>query len=300
MAHIPVLLKEVIDGLELKPGMVALDATLGGAGHSKEICKTIGKEGLLIGTDQDKAAIGRAEEALKDLCRFHLFVSNFRELSTVLQSAGVPQIDVALFDLGLSSFQLEDSKRGFTFLKDEPLMMTFEETPGEGKLTAREIVNEWAEESLADIIYGYGGERYARRIAKAIVEARAQKPIETTFQLVNIIRDAVPMLYQKKRIHFATKTFQALRITVNDEIGAVKKALEEVWSKVKVGGKVAVISFHEIEDRAVKTFFRARKEFGDAELFTKKPIVPGEDEILENPRSRSAKLRIAIKINAIV
>ncbi|HRY62525.1 MAG TPA: 16S rRNA (cytosine(1402)-N(4))-methyltransferase RsmH [Candidatus Paceibacterota bacterium] len=300
MAHIPVLLKEVIEGLNLKPGMVVLDATLGGAGHSKEMCKLIGKEGLLVGIDEDKAAIGRAEVALKDLCRFNLFLSNFRELSTVLQSAGVPQIDAALFDLGLSSFQLEESKRGFTFLKDEPLMMTFEEAPSEDKLTAGEIVNEWAEESLADIIYGYGGERYARRIAKGIVEAREKKPIETTFELVEIIRNSVPVIYQKRRIHFATKTFQALRITVNDEIGAVKKALEDVWGKVKVGGRVAVISFHEIEDRAVKTFFKGRKEFGDAKLITKKPIVPGEDEVLENPRSRSSKLRIAEKINAII
>ncbi|HBM46081.1 MAG: ribosomal RNA small subunit methyltransferase H [Parcubacteria group bacterium GW2011_GWF2_38_76] len=298
MAHIPVLLKEVIDGLELKPGMIALDGTLGGAGHSKKICEAIGKDGILIGIDQDKAAIARAEEILKDSCKFHLFVSNFRELSTVLQSAEVPQIDVAMFDLGLSSFQLEDSKRGFTFLKDEPLIMTFEETPGEGKLTAREIVNEWAEESLADIIYGYGGERYARRIARVIVEERGKKPIETTFQLISAIEKAVPTLYKKKRIHFATKTFQALRITVNDEIGSLRKGLEDVWSRVSVGGRIAVISFHEIEDRTVKTFFRSRKEFGDAELITKKPIVPGEEEILDNPRSRSAKLRIVKKINA--
>lgn len=300
MAHIPVLLKEVIDGLDLKPGMTVLDATLGGAGHSREICKAIGQDGLLLGIDQDKAAVARAEVVLKDLCKFNLFVANFRELSTVLQSAGVPQIDAALFDLGLSSFQLEDSKRGFTFLKDEPLMMTFEETPGEGKLTAREIVNEWAEESLADIIYGYGGERYARRIATRIVEARKLAPIETTFQLVEIIKNSVPLIYQRRRIHFATKTFQALRITVNDEIGAIKKAMEEVWSKVKVGGRVAVISFHEIEDRAVKTFFRSRKQLGDAEILTKKPVVAGDDEVLENPRSRSAKLRIAKKINASI
>jgi 16S rRNA (cytosine1402-N4)-methyltransferase len=300
MVHIPVLLKETVEGLQLKTGMVVLDATLGGGGHTKEICKAIGKDGLLIGIDADKAAIGRVAEILKDKCRFHLFVANFRELSTVLQNAGVPQIDAAMFDLGLSSFQLEESRRGFTFQKDEPLLMTFAENAAEGKLTAKEILNEWAEESIADVIYGYGGERYARRIASAIVESRKEKSIETTFQLVAIIERAVPAVYKRRKIHFATKTFQALRITVNDEIGSVKKAIEDVWGKLKVGGRVAVVSFHEIEDRAVKNFFRNRKQAGDAELITKKPIVPSDDEILENPRSRSAKLRLAEKINASI
>lgn len=300
MGHITVLLKEAVEGLSLRPGMVVLDATLGGGGHSREICKAIGKDGLLIGIDADKAAIQRVENFLKDQCQFHLFVANFKELSAVLQSAGVPQVDAAIFDLGLSSFQLEDSKRGFTFQKDEPLVMTFTENPGEDKLTAREIVNDWGEESLADIIYGYGGERYARRIAKAIVEARETKPVETTWDLVKIIESAVPSQYKRKKIHFATKTFQAIRITVNDEIGSLKKALEDVWGKLKVGGRVSIISFHEIEDRTVKNFFRSRKQDGDAKLINKKPIVPGEEEVLENPRSRSAKLRIAEKINASI
>ncbi|MEI6296461.1 MAG: 16S rRNA (cytosine(1402)-N(4))-methyltransferase RsmH [bacterium] len=297
MTHIPVLLKEVIEGLNLKPGMVALDGTLGGGGHSKEICKLIGSEGLLIGIDEDKAAIERASPSLENVCKSQLFVTNFRNLGTVLDDAGIAKVDVALFDLGLSSFQLEVSGRGFSFLKDEPLLMTFDEKPIEGRLTAREIVNEWAEESIADIIYGYGGERFAKRIARVIVEEREKKPIETTFQLVNIIETAVPAIYKKRRIHFATKTFQALRITVNDEMGAIRKGLEDVWSRLNIGGRVAVISFHELEDRIVKVFFKNKKELGGAEIITKKPIVAGEEELSTNARARSAKLRIAKKIN---
>lgn len=301
MAHIPVLLKEVISGLDLKPGMIVLDATLGGGGHSKEICKLIGKEGVLIGLDRDEAAIERVKNIISsDDCKYHLFLANFKDLSAVLSEININKIDAALFDLGLSSFQLDSSGRGFTFQKDEPLLMTFEERAEEDRLTAREIVNTWAEESLADIIYGYGGERFARRIARGIVEERKKGEINTTKKLVEIIERCVPIPYKRRKIHFATKTFQALRITVNDEMTAIRKALDEVWLKLKVDGRVAVISFHEIEDRIVKNFFRGKKELGSAEIITKKPISPEEEEIFDNPRSRSAKLRIAKTINASI
>jgi 16S rRNA (cytosine1402-N4)-methyltransferase len=276
--------------------MVVLDATLGGGGHSKEICKIIGKEGTLIGIDRDAAAIERAKKVLAEDCKHHLFVSNFKELSTVLQKLEINKLDAAMFDLGLSSFQLDDSGRGFSFMRDEPLLMTFEESVEEDKLTAKEIVNTWGEESLADIIYGYGGERFARRIAKSIVIEREKGEIKTTWQLVSAIEKAVPAIYKRRKIHFATKTFQAIRITVNDEIISLRKALDEVWQKINAGGRVAVISFHELEDRIVKNFFRAKKEFGGIEIITKKPIVPNDEEVFNNSRSRSAKLRIAKKI----
>jgi len=300
MAHIPVLLKEAVDGLSLHEGMIVLDATLGGGGHSKKICEIIGSKGTLIATDEDNAAINRTRELFKDKCNFQLFVANFKDLGDILDNANIPAIDAVIFDLGLSSFQLEDSGRGFSFQKNEPLLMTFSENPSSEKLTAGEIVNNWEENNLADIIFGYGGERYARRIARVIVETRETKPIKTTYDLVEAIEKAVPAPYKRKRIHFATKTFQALRITVNDEIGSLKKALNESWKKLKIGGMISVISFHEIEDRVVKNFLRDKKNNKEAEILTKKPMVPTEEEMLENPRSRSAKLRIGKKINAFV
>lgn len=296
--HKPVLLKEVIEGLELKQGMTVLDATLGGGGHSLEICKAIGKEGTLIGLDQDVAAIKRNEGKFSGVCGAILKNINFRDLGAVLSETGISKIDAAIFDLGLSSFQLEGSGRGFSFQKDEPLLMTFMEEPTPENLTAKDIVNEWAEGSLADIIYGYGGEKFSRRIARAIVEARETGAIETSGQLVSIIGSAVPSIYKKRKIHFATKTFQALRIAANDELGALKDGLAEAWHRLNVGGRIALISFHELEDRFVKNFLRKKREFLEAEIITKKPIVATNEEIGENIRSRSAKLRIAKKINA--
>ncbi len=297
MSHIPVLLKEVISGLELEKGMTVLDATLGGGGHSREICKIIGKDGILIGLDRDEEAITRVGKIIKDDCNSHLFVSNFKDLSAVLHGMGVSSINAALFDLGLSSFQLDDSGRGFTFRKDEPLLMTFEKERGVGEINAEEIVNEWDENNIADIVYAYGGERFARRIAKAIVVARNEKRIKTTFDLVSAIEKAVPAPYKRRKIHFATKTFQAIRMVVNDEVGSLRAGISSAWEKICVGGRMAVISFHEIEDRIVKKFFLEKKYSKVGEVLTKKPIIPTDEEILENPRSRSAKLRIIKKIN---
>jgi 16S rRNA (cytosine1402-N4)-methyltransferase len=291
--HTPVLLQEVLDNLELKNGYVVLDATLGGGGHALAIAEQIGTDGVLIGIDADSVAIERVREKLSTAdCVKHLAQDNFRNLDTILDELGVGELDAALFDLGLSSDQLEVSGRGFTFQHSEPLTMTLSDIVGEETLTASEIVNEWAEESLADIIYGYGGERYSRRIAKAIVTAREDYKIETTNQLVEIIRDAVPASYRHGRTNCATKTFQALRITVNDELGAAKEALQKVLRQLRCGGRVAVITFHSLEDRLVKRMYRQWQHDGKGKVITKKPIVPTMQEIADNKRARSSKLRV--------
>jgi 16S rRNA (cytosine1402-N4)-methyltransferase len=291
--HISVLLHESTDGLALKVGDTVFEGTVGLGGHSRVLCEKIGKSGIFIGTDADQESLAIAEERLKDLpCKKIFACDNFRNIDTVLVNVGVEKVDAILLDIGLSNRQLEVAPRGFSFMRDEPLLMTFRSS-GEG-LTAREIVNEWAEESIADIIYGYGEERFARRIAKAIVEARKEKPIETTGQLVEIVKQSVPKLGFSK-INPATKTFQALRIAVNDELGALREGLAKGFERLAPGGRMAVISFHSLEDRIVKEFFRQKKEEGTGTLVTKKPIVPSDTEVKENPKSRSSKLRIIIK-----
>jgi 16S rRNA (cytosine1402-N4)-methyltransferase len=292
--HIPVLLKESIDGLQLKPGAKVFDGTVGLGGHSEAICKAVGSTGLLIGTDADAESLALAEKRLESYpCKKIFVCDNFRNIEYVLTSAGVTSIDAIILDIGLSSRQLDITPRGFSFLRNEPLLMTFR-VGGDG-LTAREIVNEWAEESLADIIYGYGEEHAARRIAHAIVEARKSKPIETSSELAAIIKQGVPAPMRFSRIHPATKTFQALRIAVNDELGSLREGLEKGFALLSPKGRMAVITFHSLEDRIVKDFFRQRTKEGFAELLNKKPIVANEEELMNNPRSRSAKLRIIIK-----
>lgn len=292
--HKPVLLKESIEGLQLKPGATVFEGTVGLGGHSEAICREIGAKGLFIGTDADSDSLALAEQRLDNLSCKKVFVcDNFRNIDTVLDNAGIETVDAILLDIGLSSRQLEVAPRGFSFLRDEPLLMTFNST-GEG-LTAREIVNEWAEESIADIIYGYGEEHAARMIAHAIVEARSRKPIETSSELAEIIKQGVPSKLRFGRIHPATKSFQALRIAVNDELGALREGLTKGFERLVPGGRMAVISFHSLEDRIVKDFFRERTKEGLATLLTKKPITAGEEELKENPRARSAKLRIIIR-----
>ncbi len=291
--HIPVLLQEVLDNLRLKNGNTVLDATIGGGGHSSRIAKLIGKGGTLIGIDADSQALKRVKVKLEAFeCNKFLMQENFRNLDKVLNDLDIDNLDAALFDLGLSSDQLEVSGRGFTFQHSEPLTMTLSDIVGEDTLTAKEIVNHWAEESLADIIYGYGGERYARRIAKAIVKTREEKEINKTEELVDIVRGAVPASYRHGRINCATKTFQALRITVNDELGAIKEALEKVLSRLNNGGRVAVITFHSLEDRLIKRMFKQWQKEGHGVIITKKPIVPTEEEVTNNKRARSSKLRV--------
>jgi len=289
--HIPVLLNEVIEALKPKEGEVVLDATLGGGGHSESICALIGESGRLIGLDADSEAIERVEERLKRAsCQKTLIQNNFRNLDEVLKQLKLPQVDKMLFDLGISSNQL-DFGTGFSFQRDDPLQMTFNPKPSKDTLTAEEIINTWDEDNIADILFYYSDEGFAKRIAKNIVLSRKKKPIKTTSQLVEVIKESVPVWYQKKKIHFATKTFQALRIAVNDEMVALKEGLEKGFDHLKPGGRMAVITFHSLEDRIVKNFFREKKQDGLGLLLSKKPISPTEEERKNNRRARSAKLR---------
>lgn len=284
--HKTVLLNETIDGLNLQDGSIVLDATFGGGGHSKEILRRYPNV-KIIALDQDESVF----ENFKDT-RIIFVNENFRNLDKTLDGQ---KINGVIFDLGLSSDQLENSGRGFSFMRKEPLLMTMKENPLPEDLTAMDIVNTWDEKSLADIIYGYGEEKFGRRIARGIVEERAQHKIETTEDLVKIIENSVPGFYRRGRLHCATKTFQALRIAVNDELGALETGLEKGFENLKRGGRIAVISFHSLEDRVVKRFFKAKKEVGEAILINKKPIIPKKEEIKDNSRSRSAKLRILEK-----
>lgn len=292
--HPPVLLHEAIDSLSIHEDDVVLDATLGGAGHARAISEKLGKRGVLIGFDLDPEAILRAERALKGAkARTHLVQANFRTLSEELNKLGISSITKVLFDLGWSGYQLA-AGRGFSFLSDEPLLMTYG-TPRRDGLTAEKIVNEWGEESLADIIFGWGEERYSRRIAKRIVERRVKTPFKTASDLADAIKASVPASYRHGRIHPATRTFQALRIAVNDELGALSAGLTGAWNAMGPGGRIAVITFHSIEDRIVKRQFAEWEKNGEGERISKKPIRPSEAETKMNPRSRSAKLRVIQK-----
>jgi 16S rRNA (cytosine1402-N4)-methyltransferase len=296
--HKTVLLNETIDGLNLagKANPVVLDCTFGGGGHSELVLEKF-PEAVVVALDQDKGAFERAKHKFSKAGSRITFVNmNFRDLDKALAQAGVEKIDGAIFDLGLSSDQLDNSLRGFSFMKDEPLHMTMKENPSREDLTASDIVNGWSEANLADIIYGYGEERYSRRIAKAIVDARQKSEIKTTFELVEIIKGSVPSLYRRGRLHFATRTFQAIRIAVNDELGALKEGLDKGFEALNQGGRMSVISFHSLEDRITKKFFISKKDGGQGVLINKKPILAGDEEIKGNPRSRSAKLRIIEKI----
>lgn len=290
--HRTVLLKETIEGLNLKPSPYVADCTLGGGGHSRKICEDYPRA-KIIALDQDQSALRKAATLFKNLnCDPTFINANFRDLGNLKISG----LDGVIFDLGLSSDQLESSGRGFSFIRDEPLLMTMKENPSPEDLTAQDIINTWSEKSLADIIYGYGEERFARRIAKAIVAARAEREIKTTGDLVKIIASAVPGAYKRARIHFATRTFQALRIAVNDELGALTAGLQAGFEALRPGGRMAVISFHSLEDRIVKNFYKKKKADDEAISINKKPITAGEEEIKNNPRSRSAKLRILEKV----
>ena len=290
--HQSVLLHEVIEQMHLSKGKTIVDATLGGAGHAEEITKLLGKTGTFVGFDADQAAIARAHIRLaKSNSSIHLVHRNFRYLAEELKALEISEVDAFFFDLGWSSFQL-DSGRGFSFKNDEPLLMTYTEAPSEEEITAQEIVNMWAEESIADVLYGWGEERYARKIAKAILKYRVGKPITSAKQLADIVYEAVPAIYRHGRVHPATKTFQALRIAVNDELGTLSVALPAALSLLRSGGRLLVISFHSLEDRIVKHTFRSWQEEGMGEVCTRRPITPGSSELKVNPRARSAKLRV--------
>ena len=295
--HKTVLLNETVDGLNLVPKAIVLDGTFGGGGHSVDVCKKYPGT-KIIAIDQDKGAWDKAKSKFENVdCKVSFHNLNFRDLDKALEIEGLKEVDGIILDIGLSSDQLDNSGRGFSFMKDEPLLMTMKENPLLEDLTAMDVVNGWSEKSLADIIYGYGEERFSRRIAKGIVEARKKKKIETTWELVKIIEDNVPTVYRKGRLHFATKTFQALRIAVNDELGALEMGLHKGFEALKVGGRMSVISFHSLEDRIVKIFYKEKQKEGKAKLINKKPIVGKEEEIKSNRRARSAKLRILEKVS---
>lgn len=294
--HKPVLLNEIVE--TFKPqgnnSFIFLDCTLGGAGHSLAIAESLKGKLTIIGLDRDPQAIMRAEKLLSGKAeRIILENEDFRNLDKVLDKHQVFVLNGLLLDLGISSDELDNSGRGFSFLKDEPLLMTMGD-PVNYIFTAKDIVNNWGEDTIADIIYGYGEERYSRRIARAIVNYRTKKSIETSGELSEIISMSVPPVYRRSRLHPATRTFQALRITVNDELTALKIGLQKGYEKLGPGGKMAVISFHSLEDRIVKEFNREKSKEG-ATIVTKKPLIASSLEIENNPRSRSAKLRIIIK-----
>lgn len=296
--HIPVLLNEIIEGLNLKKGDVVFDGTLGGGSYSKKICEYIGENGTLVATDKDQDAIERAKNLIGNCkncqCKHFLINEDFRNIDLILKDLNISKIQGFVLDLGLSSDQFELSGRGFSFQKDEPLLMTFGKN---NKWTAEEIINTWDEENIADILFGYGEEKFSRRIAKKIVEVRKEKEIKTTFELVEIIKSAVPVWYKiGRKTNPATKTFQALRIAVNDELGALREVLEKAFEHLDKEGRMVIVSFHSLEDRIVKNFMRDRKNEKKGILINKKPIIPTNEEIKNNSRSRSAKLRIIQKI----
>lgn len=274
--------------------MTILDGTFGAGGHSTAIARLIGKKGHLISLDADKTVF--SEEKIQELERLTTFtpiVVNFKNVDEALKHL---ELDGAMFDLGLSSTQLEESGRGFSFQKDEPLLMTFKQDPGEEDVTAFTIVNVWREDTLATIFKGFGEERFAKRIAARIVEERKVSPIATTGQLVDVVLEATPGWYHRGKSHPATRIFQALRMAANDELGSIEKGLTGALDHLRPGGKLAVISFHSIEDRKVKHLFKSFTEEGKAKAITKKPIIPSDEELFANPRSRSAKLRVIERI----
>jgi len=295
--HIPVLLQESIEGLVIKEGGVYVDCTTNRGGHSLKIAKQLKKKGTLICIDLDQDALKEAEQEIrkfKNIPKVHFIHSNFRHLPAILAELGITHVDGILADLGISSQELDQSKRGFSFLRDEPLLMTFDAHPKEDMTTAYDIVNYWSESTIADILYGFADEAYRGRIATAIVKARETKPIKTTFDLVNIISAAVPAMYRYRKTHFATKTFQALRMAANDELGSINDLVDALPSILASNGRACIITFHSTEDRVVKQGLRAHSD--TLKPINKKAIMPSEKEIAENPRSRSAQLRIVERI----
>ncbi|MGF9912067.1 16S rRNA (cytosine(1402)-N(4))-methyltransferase RsmH [Paenibacillus ehimensis] len=313
--HVTVLKQEAVEGLHIQPDGVYVDCTLGGAGHSYEIASRLGPEGLLIAFDQDDAALANARERLAPLMdRVKLIRSNFRHLERELAQVpralrdGRPQVDGILFDLGVSSPQLDEADRGFSYNHDAELDMRMDRT---APLTAKDIVNVWPEQEIAQILFEYGEEKFSRRIAATIAAARAKAPIETTGQLVELIKESIPAAARRTGPHPAKRSFQALRIAVNDELGAFEDALEQTIRCLAPGGRAAVITFHSLEDRICKQTFAkyvakctCPPDFpmcvcgsaGIVKLVNRKPIEAGAEELEANPRARSAKLRIAEKL----
>ncbi len=289
--HITVLKDEAVDALNINPKGIVVDATLGAHGHAEVILGKLSKEGIFIGIDADPLAILSAENELKGKANILLNVGNFRDIDSILNAHAIEKADAILADLGWRMEQFSGNGKGFSFQIDEPLLMTYGEEE-KYEFTARDIVNEWDEEHIDNILEGYGEERFHGRIARNIVEAREIARIETTHDLVEIVKRAVPSFCRNGKINPATRTFQALRIAVNDELRALEDFLKKSVERLQHEGRLAVITFHSLEDRIVKHTFRSFEHDGQGKVITKKPIVPTREEIIRNPRSRSAKLRI--------
>jgi len=293
VVHAPVMLKEAVDLLNPQKGGIYVDCTLGGGGHAKEILSRIGETGRLIAFDKDRHAIERSQEVLAPyLDQVTIVHRDYRFLAEVLRKLQVPEVDGILFDLGVSSYQVLEPERGFSYNYDAPLDMRMDDS---SPTTAADLVNTLSEKELGEIIYRFGEERWARRIASFIVEQRKKAPIKTTGQLTEIIKAAIPAAARRKGPHPARRTFMALRIAVNDELSGLEEGLRAGISFLKPGGRIAVISFHSLEDRIVKRIFKEYAASKILRILTKKPLVPSEEEVLVNPRSRSAKLRAAEK-----
>lgn len=307
--HTSVLLEECIDNLKIDPDGIYVDGTLGGGGHSSRICEHLSERGTLIGIDRDQDALAAASARLEQYpCRKLFVQSNYSDIKSVLEELEIDGVDGALLDLGVSSFQLDNAERGFSYMHDAPLDMRMSQ---DDSFTAYEIVNGYDQKALTDIISKYGEEKWASRIASFIVKRREDKPLESTFELVETIKAAIPAAARRDGPHPAKRTFQAIRIEVNDELGQLERAMEAFCDVLHPGGRLCVISFHSLEDRIVKEVINRRvnpctcpKEFpvcicgktADIKKISKKPILPSEEELSENPRSRSAKLRVCEKI----
>ncbi len=309
--HESVLLSECLEYLNITPSGVYVDGTLGGGGHTGEIAKRLNQEGMVIGIDRDDTAIREARKHLDQLelnCRYELVHDEFANLHEVLNSLSVQLVEGVLLDLGVSSFQLDEGERGFSYMQDAPLDMRMDQRQ---LMTAKDLVNEYSEEDLHRIIKEYGEEKWAKRIASFIVQKRSKKSIEDSFELVEVIKNAIPAKARREGPHPAKRTFQAIRMEVNQELQQIEKTLEVAVNHLKPGGRLCVISFHSLEDRLVKNSFKefqkdcvCPSEFPECrcqqqsliKIITRKPVVPKENELERNPRARSAKLRVAERL----
>ena len=307
--HRPVMLEQCVKGLDIRPNGIYVDGTLGGGGHSGAICRSLDERGTLIGIDRDRDALNVSSERLKEYkCQKYFVQSNYSDIKQVLNELKIEKVDGALLDLGVSSFQLDNPQRGFSYMNDAPLDMRMSQ---DDDFTAYDIVNDYDRNELIRVIGKYGEERWASRIADFIVKVRSDKPIESTYELVDVIKQAIPASARRTGPHPAKRTFQAIRIEVNDELSQLERAVEEFCDILAPGGRLCIITFHSLEDRIVKEIFSRRanpctcpREFpicvcgkkADIKKITGKPFVPDAEETEENPRARSAKLRIAEKI----
>lgn len=291
--HFPVFKNEVIEYLNPKPNQNFIDCTLGFAGHAAAILERTKPNGKVLGIEWDLEKIKNQELNIKNNEKLIVVNDSYANLKEIIAREKFDNISGILLDLGLSSWDFENSGRGFSFQKDERLDMRFSQRQS---LTAEEIVNRWPEESIARILRDYGQERFARNIASKIIEVRLQQPIKTTFQLVGVIKKSFPRSYKFGKQHIATRTFQALRTAVNDELNNLNKVLPQALELLSAGGRIVVISFHSLEDRIVKNFFKEKVKQGSIKILTQKPVTPSLAEIVNNPRARSAKLRAALKV----